>query len=177
MPRGAPTPSSAPRFSTVCSVPQGPTPSAVRWHRRKPKRRRSAFVCHASLHQRPSSAAHTARPARCHPASIHISDGTLHDVNVLDMLAFEAGAFYVMDRGYVDFARLYGVIVSFQQIDTVTRCRRPASRDCTRAGGGAFASSCRGSTFRRRACQSAKEIRLPHGALFGVPLLFFKFTR
>jgi hypothetical protein len=41
------------------------------------------------------------------PAFIHISDGKLHDVNVLDMLRFEAGAFYVMDRGYVDFARLY----------------------------------------------------------------------
>jgi hypothetical protein len=41
------------------------------------------------------------------PAFIHISDGKLHDVNVLDMLAFEAGAFYVMDRGYVDFERLY----------------------------------------------------------------------
>ena len=40
------------------------------------------------------------------PAFIHISDGKLHDVNVLDMLALEAGAFYVMDRGYVDFARL-----------------------------------------------------------------------
>jgi hypothetical protein len=43
------------------------------------------------------------------PAFIHISDGKLHDVNVLDMLALEAGAFYVMDRGYVDFARLYAV--------------------------------------------------------------------
>ncbi|MEO8958079.1 MAG: IS4 family transposase [Rudaea sp.] len=41
------------------------------------------------------------------PAFIHISDGKLHDVNVLDMLSFEAGAFYVMDRGYLDFARLY----------------------------------------------------------------------
>ena len=41
------------------------------------------------------------------PAFIHISDGKLHDVNVLDLLALEAGAFYVMDRGYVDFARLY----------------------------------------------------------------------
>ena len=41
------------------------------------------------------------------PAFIHISDGKLHDVNVLDMLSFEPGAFYVMDRGYVDFARLY----------------------------------------------------------------------
>ena len=41
------------------------------------------------------------------PAFIHISDGKLHDVNVLDMLTFEPGVFYVMDRGYVDFARLY----------------------------------------------------------------------
>ncbi len=43
------------------------------------------------------------------PAFIHISDGKLHDVNVLDMLKFEPGAFYVMDRGYVDFARLYAL--------------------------------------------------------------------
>lgn len=41
------------------------------------------------------------------PSFIHISDGTLHDVNVLDMLTPEAGAFYVMDRGYLDFARLH----------------------------------------------------------------------
>lgn len=43
------------------------------------------------------------------PAFIHISDGKLHDVNVLDILPVEAGAFYVMDRGYVDFARLYAM--------------------------------------------------------------------
>jgi hypothetical protein len=43
------------------------------------------------------------------PAFIHISDGKLHDVNVLDLLAFEAGAFYVMDRGYLDFARLHAL--------------------------------------------------------------------
>ena len=43
------------------------------------------------------------------PTFIHISDGKLHDVNVLDMLTFEAGAFYVMDRGYVDFERLYAM--------------------------------------------------------------------
>lgn len=41
------------------------------------------------------------------PTFIHISDGKLGDVNVLDLLAFEAGSFYVMDRGYIDFARLY----------------------------------------------------------------------
>jgi Domain of unknown function (DUF4372)/Transposase DDE domain len=41
------------------------------------------------------------------PAFIHISDGKLHEVNVLDFLPIEAGAFYVMDRGYLDFTRLY----------------------------------------------------------------------
>jgi transposase len=41
------------------------------------------------------------------PAFIHISDGKLHDVNVLDLLSLEPGAFYVMDRGYMDFQRLY----------------------------------------------------------------------
>lgn len=41
------------------------------------------------------------------PAFIHISDGKMHEVNVLDILPIEAGAFYVMDRGYLDFERLY----------------------------------------------------------------------
>lgn len=41
------------------------------------------------------------------PAFIHISDGKTHEVNVLDMLPVEAGAFYVMDRGYLDFSRLF----------------------------------------------------------------------
>jgi hypothetical protein len=41
------------------------------------------------------------------PAFIFISDGKLQDVNVLDILLPEPGAFYVMDRGYLDFDRLY----------------------------------------------------------------------
>jgi hypothetical protein len=41
------------------------------------------------------------------PSFIHISDGKLHDVNVLDLLVPEAGAFYIMDRAYLDFERLY----------------------------------------------------------------------
>ena len=40
------------------------------------------------------------------PSFIFISDGKLHDVNILDELLPEAGAFYVMDRGYIDFERL-----------------------------------------------------------------------
>lgn len=41
------------------------------------------------------------------PAFIHISDGKMSDVEVLDVLAFEAGAFYVMDRGYIDYTRMF----------------------------------------------------------------------
>ncbi len=43
------------------------------------------------------------------PAFIHISDGKMHEVNVLDFLPIEPGAFYVMDRGYLDFKRLYAM--------------------------------------------------------------------
>lgn len=46
------------------------------------------------------------------PTFIHISDGKLHDVNVLDLLLPEPGAFYVMDRGYLDFERLYQLEIS-----------------------------------------------------------------
>ena len=41
------------------------------------------------------------------PSFLHISDGKLHDVNVLDLLLPEPGAFYIMDRGNIDFERLY----------------------------------------------------------------------
>ena len=41
------------------------------------------------------------------PTFIHISDGKLHDVKVLDLLLPEPGALYIMDRGYLDFNRLY----------------------------------------------------------------------
>jgi len=43
------------------------------------------------------------------PSFIHVSDGKLHDVHALDLLEMEAGAIYVMDRGYVDFARLHAL--------------------------------------------------------------------
>ena len=43
------------------------------------------------------------------PSFIHISNGKLHDVHALDMLVPEAGAIYFMDRGYIDFGRLYGL--------------------------------------------------------------------
>jgi hypothetical protein len=43
------------------------------------------------------------------PSFIHITDGKTHEVNVLDDLLIEPGAFYLMDRGYLDFARLFAI--------------------------------------------------------------------
>lgn len=43
------------------------------------------------------------------PAFIHITSANVSDVKVLDVIIFEAGAFYVMDRGYLDFSRLYNI--------------------------------------------------------------------
>jgi len=55
------------------------------------------------------------------PTFIHISDGKLHDVNALDLLSLETGAYYVMDRGYLDFERLF----AFNQVPAffVTRAK------------------------------------------------------
>jgi hypothetical protein len=41
------------------------------------------------------------------PVFIHISDGKMHEVNILDQLAPEPGAFYIVDRGFLDFERLF----------------------------------------------------------------------
>ena len=43
------------------------------------------------------------------PTFIEITDGLVHDVNMLDLLHIEAGAFYVMDKGYIDYARLFAI--------------------------------------------------------------------
>jgi len=43
------------------------------------------------------------------PVFIHVSDGKMHDVNILDILEIEAGAIYLIDRGYIDFSRLYNI--------------------------------------------------------------------
>lgn len=53
---------------------------------------------------------HTLLDVRCEiPCFIHVSDGKFHDVNVLDILEFEPEAFYVMDRGYIDWRRLHRI--------------------------------------------------------------------
>jgi len=46
------------------------------------------------------------------PTFIRVSDGKVHDVNILDEIGIEAGAFYVMDRGYIDFKRLHAFTLS-----------------------------------------------------------------
>jgi IS4 transposase len=62
------------------------------------------------------------------PCFIHISHGKMHDVNILDHLPIEPGAFYVMDRGYVDFQRLYRFTMAAAFF--VTRSKK--NLDCTR---------------------------------------------
>jgi hypothetical protein len=43
------------------------------------------------------------------PSFLHVSNASVHDVNVLDIVPYEAGSFYVMDKAYIDFARLYAL--------------------------------------------------------------------
>lgn len=73
------------------------------------------------------------------PSFIHISDGKLHDVNVLDILLPEPGAFYVMDRGYVDFERLFALHLAgaFYVIraKSNTQYRRRYSHPVDKSGG------------------------------------------
>lgn len=73
------------------------------------------------------------------PSFIHISDGRLHDVNVLDVLITEPGAFYVMDRGYLSFDRLYTLhqAGSFfvTRTKSNTQLRRLYSRPVDRSSG------------------------------------------
>ncbi len=73
------------------------------------------------------------------PTFIYISDGKLHDVNVLDLLPLEPGAFYVMDRGYVDFERLYTITQAAAFFVTRAKSnlkfRRLYSRQVDRAAG------------------------------------------
>jgi len=73
------------------------------------------------------------------PTFIHISDGKLHDVNVLDVLVPEAGAIYVMDRGYLDFERLHAMHLAsaffVTRAKSNTRLRRVYSATTDRTTG------------------------------------------
>lgn len=70
---------------------------------------------------------------------IHITDGKVHDVNVLDVLPPEPGAYFVMDRGYLDFARLYewhrGLSYFVIRAKRNVQCRRRYSRQVDKTTG------------------------------------------
>lgn len=73
------------------------------------------------------------------PAFISITDGKVHDVNILDELIPEPGSFYIMDRGYLDFKRLY-ILNQFRAFfvirsKTNTRFRRLYSREVDKSIG------------------------------------------
>lgn len=66
------------------------------------------------------------------PAFVHICPANTHEVNILDIMVFEAGAFYIVDRGYLDFTRLYRLHQS--QAFFITRAKKnfAYSRRCSR---------------------------------------------
>ena len=73
------------------------------------------------------------------PSFLHISDGKMHEVNVLDLLIPEAGSFYIMDRGFTDFARWF--VLHQAQAFFIVRgkanlaCRRVYSRAVDKSTG------------------------------------------
>ncbi len=73
------------------------------------------------------------------PSFIHISDGKLHEVNVLDIIPLETGAFYIMDRGFLDFSRLYTVTQASAffiiRAKSNLKCRRLYSHSVDKASG------------------------------------------
>jgi hypothetical protein len=106
------------------------------------------------------------------PTFIHISDGKLHDVNVLDLLLPEPGAIYVMDRGYVDFARLFTLHqagaffvtraksnMDVRRIGTDTAQRQPARRSDV---GAALPRALEADRATVSAAGGARLVGLPH---------------
>jgi hypothetical protein len=73
------------------------------------------------------------------PSFINITDGKVADVNVMDILIFEAGSFYIMDRGYIDFKRLYklhqALAFFVTRAKSNIKCRRLYSRPVDRSTG------------------------------------------
>ena len=73
------------------------------------------------------------------PTVIIITHGLIHEVNILDQLTFEAGAFYLMDRGYLDFSRLHRLHLASAFFVTRARkrfdCQRLYSAPVDRATG------------------------------------------
>jgi hypothetical protein len=74
-----------------------------------------------------------------YPTVVIVTPGRVHDVNILDQLAYEAGSFYVFDRGYLDFARLHRLHQSGAFFVTRAKknfcCQRRYSRPVDKATG------------------------------------------
>ena len=66
------------------------------------------------------------------PEFIHITEGRIHDVKILDLLIVEPGSFYVMDRGYLDFKRLYAIHQSGAFFVIRAKCNLKAQRRYSR---------------------------------------------
>jgi hypothetical protein len=92
------------------------------------RRRKGAIKLHTLLDLRGSI-----------PTVVIVTTGKVHDVNILDEITFEAGSFYVMDRGYVDFARLHHIhdCAAFfvTRAKSNFRCRRLYSRPANNLAG------------------------------------------
>ena len=66
------------------------------------------------------------------PSLVIITHGKVHDVNILDQLSFEPGAFYIIDRGYLDFDRLYAIHQASAFFVTRTKSNFSFRRLCSR---------------------------------------------
>ena len=73
------------------------------------------------------------------PCWVHVTPGEVHDVNALDLLPIETGSFYILDRGYLDFARLHDITTQtaffITRVKSNTRYRRLYSRPVDRSTG------------------------------------------
>ncbi|MBN2255107.1 MAG: IS4 family transposase [Deltaproteobacteria bacterium] len=73
------------------------------------------------------------------PTFIHVSDGKFHEVNVLDIIPLEAGSFYIMDRGFLDFSRLHAITRSLAffviRAKSNMKCRRLYSHPTNKSTG------------------------------------------
>ena len=92
------------------------------------RRRKSAVKLHTLLDLRGNI-----------PTAVYVTGGQVNDVNLLDELALEAGAFYLLDRGYVDYRRLYGITQALAffvtRAERNTRYRRCGWRGVDRSTG------------------------------------------
>jgi hypothetical protein len=111
------------------------------------------------------------------PCFIRITHGKIHDVNILDQLVLEAGAFYMMDRGYIDFARLYLFVQALAFF--VTRAKsnldyqRMAYRPCVKCRSGVV-GKCRFVPNWDRRMDLRDGINLASGSTVSAVIRFFK---